>query len=235
MVEISPYSALTNLGRSSGDRTAIAYNFDTFLTLLTTQLKNQSPLDPLDTNQFTEQLVQFTEVEQTIKQNENLEKLVQLSAANTITNVVGFLGGEVTLDGDTTEYKNGIATWNFDMAEAADSATITIKDSNGVPVFSHTGPAPAGNNTFIWDGATDNGGPAEDGEYSITISAVDANGTSIAVKTEIVGIVDGINFDGDEPKIMIGNHEFSLSEITSVKLPNVPTTTSTPSDGETDT
>ena len=235
MVEISPYSALSNLGRSDTDRQSIADNFDTFLTLLTTQLKNQSPLDPLDTNQFTEQLVQFTEVEQTVKQNENLEKLIQLSAANTITNVVGFLGGEVTLSGDTTEYKNGIATWNFDLDEAADSATVTIKNSSGVPVFSHSGPAPAGNNTFIWDGTTDSGVPAEDGDYTISISAVDANGTAIGVKTEIVGIVDGINFDGNEPKLMIGSHEFGLGEITSVKLPNVPTTPSDPSSDDTET
>jgi flagellar basal-body rod modification protein FlgD len=189
----------------------------------------------VDTNQFTAQLVQFTGVEQQVKQNANLEKLIQLSAANTITNVVGFLGGEVTLAGDTAEYKNGAASWNFDLAEAADSATITISNSNGVPVFSHTGPAPAGDNIFIWDGATTSGIPAEDGSYTISITAIDNNGTAIEVKTEIIGVVDGINFDGDEPKIMIGNQEFGLGEITSVRLPNVPTTASDPSSDETET
>jgi flagellar basal-body rod modification protein FlgD len=226
MVEISPYSALSNLGRSSTDRASIGEDFDTFLSLLTTQLKNQSPLDPMDTTQFTQQLVQFTEVEQTVKQNESLEKLIQLSAANTITNVVGFLGGAVTLAGDTAEFKNGAASWNFNLAQAADNATVTISDSNGVPVFTSSGPTPEGNNTFVWDGATTSGVPAPDGDYTISISAVDSSGTAIEVKTEIVGIVDGINFDGNEPKLMIGNHQFGLNEITSVKLPNVPTTTS---------
>lgn len=235
MVEISPYSALSNLGRSSTDRVSIADDFDTFLILLTTQLKNQSPLDPIDTNQFTQQLVQFTEVEQQVKQNANLEKLIQLSAANTITNIVGFLGSEVTLAGDTAEYKNGAASWNFDLTEDASSATITISNSNGVPVFSQTSPAPAGNNIFIWDGATTSGIPAEDGSYTISIIAFDSDGKTIAVKTEIIGIVDGINFDGNEPKIMIGNQEFGLDEITSVKLPYVPTTASDPSSDETET
>ncbi len=233
MVEISPYSALSNLGRSSTDRQSIAEDFDTFLSLLTTQLKNQSPLDPLDTSEFTQQLVQFTEVEQTVKQNESLEKLIQLSAANTITNIVGFLGGEVTLAGNSAEFKNGSATWNFDLAQAADNATITISDSNGVPVFTNSGPTPAGNNTFIWDGATTNGVPAKEGNYTISISAVDNTGTAIGVKTEIVGLVDGINFDGDEPKLMIGNHEFGLDEITSVKLPNTPSTASDKSSDDT--
>ncbi len=220
MVEISPYSALSNLGRSSTDRASIAENFDTFLTLLTTQLKNQSPLDPLDTNQFTQQLVQFTEVEQTVKQNENLEKLVQLSAANTITNVVGFLGGEVTLSGTESELSNGSANWNYDIEGGTDNATFSVLDSNGVPVFTTSGPAPEGQNAFVWDGRTSNGTIAPDGNYTLSISAVDSNGTALKVTTEIVGLVDGVNFNGDEPVLLIGTREVKLGDIISVRLPN---------------
>ena len=220
MVEISPYSALSNLGRSSTDRASIAENFDTFLSLLTTQLKNQSPLDPLDTNQFTQQLVQFTEVEQTVKQNENLEKLVQLSAANTITNVVGFLGGEVTLSGTESKLSDGSASWNYEIEGGADNATLTVLDSNGVPVFTTSGPAPEGNNTFLWDGRTTNGTTAPDGDYTLSITAVDSSGTALKVTTETVGIVDGVNFSGDEPFLLVGNREVKLEEIMKVRLPN---------------
>lgn len=220
MVEINPYSALSSLGASSTDRVSIAENFDTFLQLLTTQLQNQSPLDPLDTNQFTQQLVQFTEVEQTVKQNENLEKLIQLSAANTITNVVGFLGGEITIAGDTSQLSGGTAAWDYELAAAADSATITIKDANGVPVYTTSGPAPAGRSTFLWDGRTDTGGVAPDGEYTLSITAVDGSGTAIQVNTQSTGIVDGVNFSGDEPILLIGSREVKLDEIVSVKLPN---------------
>lgn len=223
MVEINPYSALSSLGESATDRVSIAENFDTFLTLLTTQLKNQSPLDPLDTNQFTQQLVQFTEVEQTVKQNENLEKLIQLSAANTITNVVGFLGGEITLSGSTAQLKNGTAAWNYNLASAADNATITVKDANGVPVFTTSGSAPAGQSTFLWDGRTDAGGTAPEGEYTLSVSAVDSSGTAIEVSTEVTGVVDGVNFSGGEPVLLIGNREITLDEIVSVKLPNAAT------------
>lgn len=223
MVEISPFSALTSLGQTNTDRVSIADNFDTFLTLLTTQLKNQSPLDPLDTNQFTQQLVQFTEVEQAVKQNENLENLIKLSTASAVTNVVGFLGGQVTVSGDTAEFKNGAATWNYEITEAADNVNFTIRDSNGVPVFTNTAPAPAGRNSFVWNGQTDNGIPAPEGEYTISISAVNSNGTAINVSTETVGIVDGVNFNGSEPVLLIGNREVKLDEIISVTLPNTGT------------
>ena len=222
MVEINPYSALSNLGQSSADRVSIAENFDTFLTLLTTQLRNQSPLDPLDTNQFTQQLVQFTGVEQSVKQNDNLEKLIRLSAANAITNVVGFLGGEVTLNGSTAVLKDGSAIWNYEIEGSADNATFTVRNSNGVPVFTTSGPAATGRNSFVWNGQTDTGATAPDGEYTLSITAVDDNGTALNVSTEIVGVVDGVNFKGEEPLLLIGSREVKLDEIVSVKLPNAP-------------
>lgn len=222
MVEINPYSALGNLGSSAKDRVSIGDNFDTFLSLLTTQLKNQSPLDPMDTSQFTQQLVQFTEVEQTVKQNENLEKLIQLSAANTITNVVGFLGGEVTLSGTQAELSNGTASWNYNIDGSAESASITVKDSNGVPVFTTSGPAPSGRSTFLWDGRMDTGGLAPDGDYTLSVSAVNSTGTALKVTTEISGVVDGVNFSGKEPVLLIGGREVKLDEIVSVRLPNSP-------------
>ncbi len=220
MVEINPFSALTDLGQASTSSLGIADDFDTFLSLLTTQLKNQSPLDPLDTNQFTQQLVQFTEVEQSIRANANLESLIRLSTANAVTNVVGFLGGVITVSGDTAEFKNGAATWNYEIDEAADNVNFTIRDSDGVSVFTNSAPAPAGRNSFIWDGQTDNGLPASDGEYTMTISAVNSNGTAINVVTETVGIVDGVNFKGSEPVLLMGNREIKLDEIISVTLPN---------------
>lgn len=223
MVEINPYSALSNLGSSSKDRLGIADNFDTFLSLLTTQLLNQNPLDPIDANQFTQQLVQFTEVEQSIKQNENLEKLIQLSAANTLTNIVGFLGSEVTLSGTSSELKDGTASWNYEIEGASDNTTISVLDSNGVPIFTTSGPVASGKSTFLWDGRTDAGTTAADGTYTLSITAVDGNGTALKVTTQVVGVVDGINFNGNEPVLLIGSLEVKLDEILSVKRPNLGT------------
>src|SRR6187551_402108 len=70
----------------------LAGNFQTFLTLLTTQLQNQNPMDPLDTNQFTQQLVQFAQVEQQLKQNDNLGKLINLETSSQAAIALGYVG-----------------------------------------------------------------------------------------------------------------------------------------------
>src|SRR6188474_2303331 len=88
-------------------RATIAGNFDTFLQLLTTQLKNQNPLDPLDTNQFTQQLVQFSSVEQQLKTNEFLSSLVQANANSINSNAVSYIGKTISASGTRSELANG--------------------------------------------------------------------------------------------------------------------------------
>src|ERR1700710_1437277 len=85
------------------DKDTIAGNFQTFLTLLTTQLKNQNPLDPLDTNQFTQQLVQFAGVEQQLKSNDQLKSLVALQKSSQATEALIYVGNTVSVDGSTTK------------------------------------------------------------------------------------------------------------------------------------
>src|SRR5437870_7013447 len=106
----------------------IADNFQTFLTLLTTQLKNQNPLDPLDTNQFTQQLVQFAQVEQQLKQNEQLGTLISIEKSAQATTALAFVGSTVAVDGQTAALKNGSATWSFQVPKPI-SATVTIKNT----------------------------------------------------------------------------------------------------------
>ena len=219
MVEINPFSALSGLGQSATDRVSIADNFDTFLSLLTTQLKNQNPLEPLDMNQFTEQLVAFTEVEQTVKQNDNLEKLIQLSAANAVTNVVGFLGSEVTISGKTAQLSGGSATWSYDIQGNANNVNFSVLNSSGVPIYTVGGGAASGQSSFVWNGQTDSGVQAPDGSYTLSISAVDSNGTAVNVATEVSGVVDGVDFNGSEPVLIVGGKEVKLDEIDSVRRP----------------
>src|SRR5437588_2231192 len=97
------------------DKNTLAGNFQTFLTLLTTQLKNQNPLDPLDTNQFTQQLVQFAQVEQQLKQNDQLATLVSLEKTAQSTTALAFVGQTVAVDGRTAALKDGQATWTFNV------------------------------------------------------------------------------------------------------------------------
>ncbi len=169
MVEINPYSALSNVGQAGADRKTIAENFETFLSLLTTQLQNQNPLDPLDTNQFTEQLVQFTEVEQSVKMNENLETLAKLSAANTITNAVSYIGKEVTIGGKTARLEGDFASWDVNFSASSPAATFTVIDANGQPVYSETRAVRAGVTSYVWDGRTSQDGTAPNGTPRVLV------------------------------------------------------------------
>ncbi|CAM5195407.1 Basal-body rod modification protein FlgD OS=Bosea thiooxidans OX=53254 GN=SAMN05660750_00574 PE=3 SV=1 [Bosea thiooxidans] len=199
----------------SGATTGIANNFDQFLLLLTTQLKNQSPLDPLDTNQFTAQLVQFAGVEQQLKTNETLGSLLSLSAAGTATNAVGFIGAKITADGTTTRLIDGKAEWKVNMSSAG-TANITIKDSKGNVVQTATKTLVAGDLTYSWDGTTSIGSKAPDGEYTITIDAKNVAGEAVTAKTQISGIVDGVDFTSSIPMLKIGSISVPIDKVKSV-------------------
>jgi hypothetical protein len=115
MTTINPASTATGAGSVSNalDKTEIAGNFTTFLQLLTTQLKNQNPLDPLDTNQFTQQLVQFAQVEQQRKSNDQLSSLVSLEKSAQATTALAYVGATVVVDGSTAQLTGGNANWSL--------------------------------------------------------------------------------------------------------------------------
>lgn len=203
----------TNTNVSGG--TSIANNFDQFLTLLTTQLKNQNPLDPLDTNQFTQQLVQFAGVEQQLKQNETLTALLGVSKATTGASAIGFVGSTVTADGAATQLKDGKAEWKVNASKGG-TGTITIKDTSGKVVQTGTMTLQAGDQTFSWDGKTSTGTVAADGEYVITIDGHDVSGAALTIKTEVNGKVDGIDFSSTVPTLLIGALKVPLDKVKSV-------------------
>jgi flagellar basal-body rod modification protein FlgD len=196
----------------------IAKNFDTFLTLLTTQLKNQNPLDPLDTNQFTQQLVQFAQVEQQIGMNSSLGALVSLQQTAQTTAAVGFLGATVRIDGDTAQLSGGKATWSFTSDKAA-TATINITAPTGELVYTETRTIPAGAQNFTWNGHDANGNTLPDGSYKLSIVAKDASGQPVAVSPEIEGVVDGIDMSKSPPLLSIGGQTFTLDKIKQVRRP----------------
>lgn len=207
-------STTTGTSTVSGG-TAIAENFDQFLTLLTTQLKNQSPLDPLDTNQFTAQLVQFAGVEQQLKTNQTLTSLLSLNSAGTATSAVGFIGSTITADGATTRLENDKAEWQVNVPRGG-SATITIKDSKGSVVQTLTKSLVAGDQTYKWDGTTSTAQKAPAGEYTITIDAKDTAGAAMTATTKISGVVDGVDFTGSIPTLKIGAISVPIDQVKSV-------------------
>lgn len=217
MPTINPLSALTNLGEATQSSTKIANDFDTFLTLLTTQLQNQNPLEPLDTNQFTQQLVQFSEVEQAIQSNANLENLLKLQAATAITNSVSYIGKTVELNGTTQPLSNGQASWPLDAASSAENATFTISDKNGNVVFSESKPLASGSTNYTWSGENIDGGKAPDGDYSLAITATNSEGVGVNVDIASSGVVTGVDMSGDSLKLLVAGNKINLEDVTSIK------------------
>lgn len=197
-------------------RQTIADNFDTFLQILTTQLKNQNPLDPLDTNQFTQQLVQFTGVEQQLKTNEFLEAMMTATQNSTNSEAVSYVGKIVTASGNKSELIDGSATWHFAVDKSA-TITATVRDLAGNTVFTKQGQVPQGESIFKWDGISNDGNRKADGTYYVTIEARDADGRLINVATEMTGEVTGIDFTGSEPVLIVGNARVNMSGVMSVR------------------
>ena len=201
------------------DKNTLASNFQTFLTLLTTQLKNQNPLDPLDTNQFTQQLVQFAQVEQQLKQNEQLATLVSIEKTAQATTALAFVGQNVAVDGQTAALKNGSATWSFQVPKPI-NATVTIKSSTGQTVYSGSFAMDTGLQTFNWDGRDNAGTRWPDGNYTISITGKDASGQTVAVPTEIEGIVDSVDLNKSPPVLSMGGQDYTIDKIKRVVRPS---------------
>jgi flagellar basal-body rod modification protein FlgD len=197
---------------SSTSSNGIANNFTQFLQLLTTQLKNQNPLDPLDTNQFTQQLVQFAQVEQQLKSNDQLATLVSLQQTTQQTQALGFVGQTVAVDGATQNLTNSFAKWSFNVSKPA-TAKVSITDSTGQTVYSSNYTVQAGPQEFDWDGVGSDNKRYPDGKYKMTVTATDANGQSIGVSPEIVGTVDSVDLTQNPPTLSISGQTFTLNQI----------------------
>jgi len=193
----------------------IANNFDQFLTLLTAQLKNQNPLDPLNINEFTSQLVQFASVEQQMKQNDSLTTLLSKTDASNAIGILSFVGRKVTASGTTTALEDGKAEWAFD-APRAGTGKITITYSNGKIVYKTSIALAGGLQNFSWDGTTTDGQRADDGLYSVSVEGSKVGGTPFTVSSQITGTVDGVDLSQSPPTLKIGKLKIDLSSIKSI-------------------
>lgn len=210
---------------TSSSNSTLAGNFQTFLTLLTTQLQNQNPLDPLDTNQFTQQLVQFAQVEQQLKSNEQLSSILALEKSAQATTALAYVGMTAVVDGSTAPLSNGIASWSFKSDQAA-SATITIQNSTGQTVYSGNFNVTNGTSQFAWDGKGNDGTQWPDGDYKMTITAKDSSGQPVNVTTEVRGVVDAADMTSSPVMLTIGGQKYTVDQIKRVVRPTTTATTS---------
>ena len=199
------YNSTTTSGATSTSNSTLAGNFQTF--------------DPLDTNQFTQQLVQFAQVEQQLKSNEQLASILALEKSTQATTALAYVGMTAVVDGSTAPLSNNVASWSFTSDKAA-SATITIQNSTGQTVYTGNFNVTDGTSNFVWDGKGSDGVQWPDGDYKLSIVAKDSSGQPVSVTTEVRGVVDAADMTSTPVMLMIGGQKYTVDQIKRVVRPS---------------
>lgn len=204
----------------NNSRTSLANNEQTFLKLLTTQLKNQDPLAPTDTTQMTSQITQMTGVEQQLVTNDLLTALVGMNTSGGISEGVNLMGKQVTAETDKSLLKSGEATWSYTQSRAATSVKVEVLDKYGKTIATVLPDDMAGgDHTFKWDGKSADGVKQPDGgEYTIKVTATDANAASITTtaKGRVDGVVTKVTNESGVNMVWIGDTKVPLDSVIGV-------------------
>jgi flagellar basal-body rod modification protein FlgD len=198
-------------------RAKLSENFDTFLTLLTAQLSNQDPLNPVDSAAFTQQLVQYSQVEQQIETNDRLKTLLDQSSASSGAAAVAYIGKSAVLDSDTTRLANGAASWAYDVTGASGAVTLSVRDSAGKEVYKMTTPAASGGQVFGWDGKNAAGVAQPEGVYKLVVTAKDTNGETIAPTINVNETITGIDFATGSPTLITASGQRNFDSILTIR------------------
>jgi flagellar basal-body rod modification protein FlgD len=212
-----PVTTANQPANSETSRKSLAGDLSQFLNLLTTQLKYQDPLSPMDSTQFTQQLAQFASVEQGIQQNKNLESLIGLTKATQISTGVSYIGRTIEADTNVGALVNGKAEFLYNIPKTAQQTSITVRDAKGQVVIAKQGETSVGSHNFVWDGKDANGNKMPDGPYTVTVSAMDANKATIPVATHMLGRVEGVVTSDGTVNVLVGGVAIPLDKILSVK------------------
>ena len=189
--------------------------YNTFLLMLTTQLKNQDPLNPTDTTAFTQEMIGLASVEQQVTTNSDLSKLQSSLDTLTSTNGVAYIGKTVVATGDTEKVASGsTGTWQYDLGTTAKSTTLSITNSSGTTVWTGSGDTASGNHTLSWDGKDSSGNAVSTGDYTLTVNALDSSSSAVSSTTSIVGAVTGVDSSSGSTILTVGDVSVSLSNVT---------------------
>lgn len=209
-------SATDTSGSGSNSSLAgLSSNFGDFLNLLMTQLQNQDPTSPLDTNQFTSELVQFSSVEQQIQTNSGLTQLIQLTQAGEIMQSSAMLGRQVTVNSDHVPLQDGKGTVQF-TAPAAEPVAVAVYNDSGVKIRDASVSAVKGSNTWTWDGTDNTGKTVADGSYLVTVDGAGSDGDTTALPFTVTGTATGVQSQNNAVQLQLGALTVGFDAVQSV-------------------
>ena len=235
MVDAATAAGSASAATSGGlGRARLAENFDTFLTLLTTQLKNQDPLSPMDSNDFTQQMVQMTGVEQQLLTNDLLNKLISNTSSG-ISTAVSLIGKDVRAVSDEATLNGGQAKWVYKLDNEAADVKLEVVDASGRIVRTMAGDKTAGEHTLTWDGKDANGlKRGNGGTFTLRVKATDSSLAQVPSTTYVQGLVSGVEQVDGAAYITLNGGKVSWDRVTKVSepvtaspAPTTPTTTGT--------
>ncbi len=233
---VTAVNAQTAANKLNTGSSMLASNFETFLSLLTAQLKNQDPLSPMDSTEFTGQLTQMAGVEQQLLSNQLLTALLDGQTGDGLASASNYIGKNATAVWDATKAADGKASWSYELASNASDVEIQVLNAAGQVVWK--GPAPdagSGVHDFTWT-------EGQDGSvYTLKVTAKDATGGKVDAQVLMRGRISGVEMYADEPYVTIGNSVMPLSSIIALDEKNAsatptpaPTPTPPPTTPETD-
>ncbi|WP_424814660.1 flagellar hook assembly protein FlgD [Roseococcus sp. YIM B11640] len=209
----STASTTSSAGSSASKLTG---DFNTFLTLLTTQLQNQDPTNAMDPNEMTQQLVQFSSVEQQIRTNSQLESLIRLQQGNQLVSAAPLMGRTVEVQSSQLALQNGVATLRLPAAGDANAAQIVITDGAGRLVRSGTVALGAERSDFQWDGTSSSGTRVADGAYNVTVTGIAADGTTASLPFTVLGTATGVDRTDSAVRLSLGKLSVDFDRLRSV-------------------
>lgn len=216
MTVVNTTSGIQNLASGVGGAalSKTSADFNMFLKMLTTQMQHQDPLDPMDTSEYTQQLVQYSQVEQTIQQTETLKDILSRLSTQDMAQASAFIGREAQFDSNVAGLAGDRpARWTYSTSRPAASLVASITDASGKVVDTRVLDSTSGSGQLNWDGALANGAKAADGSYTLAIKALDANGASVPVSVSSIGNVTEVASTGGTVNLRANGVSYAASQL----------------------
>ncbi len=212
----TPVASATTQATTQKDN-SIAGDFDRFLLLLTTQLQNQDPMSPMDATQFTTQLVQFSQVEQSVNMNKYLSDLVDLQISDQMQSAFGYVGQTVDVLSDEVPLQDGEADLFYAVSGKPTAVALQILDANGKTVRTIAGTTDTGIQRVEWDGRDSSGNTLKDGTYTLKLIAEDGDGATLPAQTGYTGGVSEVTNVNSQMQLNVNGLQIPMTEIVAVR------------------